>query len=219
MKTKRIIILCVVYYAICLLSCTTLKRYSSEGPPVNDNSLAGVDLFGFELSEARPEVNEKTLWDMSADAQAQFIKILNARYPENEKFLEAMSFRYLNEYRPPASGDFVNKDLRMIFSVSKRHDYDNRKSQSGIKISPADRIEYLKIVLSVPDNAGINFCGWNMYSTEYGSIDIGDISFSRSLEAGTAASFAGEGKGTGYEISGTTKSTYSRREEQEIKYI
>jgi hypothetical protein len=218
MKTISILLFFAECSTICLLSCTTLRRYSSEGPPLSDNSLAGVDLFGFTLSEARPEVSEKTLWDLSADAQAQFIKILNTRYPENKSFIEAMNFRYLNDLKLAASGDFVNKDLRMIFSVSRKHDYNNMLSQAGVRLSPADRIEYLKIILSIPENSGIRFRDWNMYSTEYGSIDIGDVSFSRSLETEGSATFFSEGKNSGSEIAGTTKSAVSRREEQEIRY-
>ena len=199
-------------------SCSTLKRYSSVQPTGTDNSLASIDLFGFRLSEAKPENGNKTLWDLSADAQSQFIKILNARYPENEKFLQAMSFEYLKEDAPPLPQNYVSKDLRMIFSISKQRDYGNKNNPSRLELSPADRIEYLKITLRIPDDSGVRFTGWNMFTTEYGSIDIADVSFSRSLEIDASGLLSTDKKETGGELSAGGKSSASRREDQEIKY-
>ena len=165
-----------------IFSCTTLKRYSSIQTSAADNSLASIDLFGFRLSEAKQEDGNKTLWDLSADAQSQFIKILNTRYPDNEQFLKAMSFKYMEAEAPPLPYDYISKDLRLVFSVSKQRDYGKKDNISVAELSPADRIEYLKITLCIPDEYGVRFTGWNMFTTEYGSIDIADVSFSRSLE-------------------------------------
>ena len=197
-------------------SCTTLKRYSSVQPTGSNNDLAGVDLFGFRLSEARTENANKTLWDLSADAQSQFIKILNARYPDNEAFLRAMSYQYLKDEAPSLPYNYVNKDLRMIFSVTRQRDYGNKDNPSGLMLSPADRIEYLKITLRIPEDSGIRFTGWNMYTTEYGSVDIADVSFSRNLEL-DASGLLSSGK-TGSELSAEGKSATNRKEDQEIKY-
>jgi hypothetical protein len=199
-------------------SCSTLNRYSSVQPTGTDNSLAGIDLYGFRLSEAKPENENKTLWDLSADAQSQFIKILNARYPENEKFLEAMSFEYLKDDAPPLPSDYVSKDLRMIFSISKQRDYGNKNNPSRLQLSPADRIEYLKITLRIPEDSGVRFTGWNMFTTEYGSIDIADVSFSRSLEIDASGLLTKDKKETGGEVSAGGKSSASRREDQEVRY-
>jgi hypothetical protein len=199
-------------------SCTTLKRYNSIDQSVTDNNLAGIDLFGFRLSESKPESGNKTLWDLSADAQSQFIKILNTRYPDNEEFLEAMSFEYLREDTQVLPENFVSKDLRMIFSISKKRDYGNKNNPSRIELSPADRIEYLKITLSIPDDSGVRFTGWNIFTTEYGSVDIADVSFSRSLEIDASGLLSANNKGSGGELTAGGKSTATKREDQEIKY-
>ena len=200
------------------LSCTTMKRYSSVQPTGTDNALASVNLFGFTLSEAKPENGNKTLWDLSADAQAQFIKILNARYPDNDEFLRAMSYEYMKENVLSLPYNYVSKDLRMIFSISKQRDYGNKNNPSRLKLSPADRIEYLRITLMIPEDSGVRFTGWNMFTTDYGSIDIADVSFSRSLEIDASGLLSADKKETGKELSAGGKSTASRREDQEIKY-
>ena len=115
-----------------ITACTTMKRYSSIQPALYDNTLAEVDLFGFRLSDSKSPGGNKTLWDLSADAQSQFIKILNARYPDNERFLDAMSFKYLEEEATIFPGDYVSKDLRMIFSISKKRDFGNKQNLSGM---------------------------------------------------------------------------------------
>lgn len=217
MKSKiyfSLLILTVVF----TFSCTTLKRYNSLEPSGTDNSLAGIDLFYLRLSPAEPENGNKTLWDLSADAQSQFIKILNARYPGNDEFLQAMSFRYLGEATPILPFDYISKDLRLIFSISKKRDYRTKHNHSGPELSPADRIEYLKVTLSIPEASGVRFIGWNMFSTEYGSIDIADVSFSRSMEIDASGLLSADKNGTVKEMSAGGKSSAARKEDQEIKY-
>jgi hypothetical protein len=104
MKSKPFLLFFIPWIAL-IFSCTTLKRYSSIRPSATDNTLASIDLFGLRLSEAKPDDKNKTLWDLSADAQSQFIKILNTRYPDNEQFLKAMSFKYLESETPPLPYD------------------------------------------------------------------------------------------------------------------
>jgi hypothetical protein len=217
MKSKSLSIL-ILMWMVLTSSCTTMKRYNSIEQSASDNNLAGIDLFGFRLSDPKPEIGNKTLWDLSADAQSQFIKILNNRYPENEKFLEAMSFEYLKEESHPLPEDFVNKDLRMIFSISKQRDYGKKNNYSRLALSPADRIEYLKISLRVPDDSGVRFAGWNIFTTEYGSVEIGDVSFSQSLEIDAAGLLSADTKESVGEVSAGGKSTSNRKEDQEIKY-
>ena len=217
MKPKSCSII-IILGIILTSSCTTLKRYNSVEQSATDNDLAGIDLFGFRLSESKPENGNKSLWDLSADAQSQFIKILNNRYPDNDKFLEAMSFEYLKADAQLLPENFVNKDLRMIFSVSKQRDYGNKNNPSRLELSPADRIEYVKITLRIPDDSGVRFTGWNIFTTEYGSVDIADVSFSRSFEIDASGLLSGDNKGSGEEVAASGKSTTSTKEDQEIKY-
>jgi hypothetical protein len=217
MKPKLIILMILLVF-ILSATCSTLKRYNSVQTSGYDNTLAAIDLFGFRLSQANPENGSKSLWDLSADAQAQFIKILNARYPDNDKFKESLSFEYLKGGEEFLPEDYVSKNLRLIFSVSKRRDYIRDQSSPGLILSAADRIEYLKITLKIPEDTHLRFTGWNMYTTEYGSVDIADISFSRSLELDASAFQSSKTDDSGVELSAGGGSSVNRKENQAIKY-
>jgi hypothetical protein len=204
--------------AIIVCGCTTLKRYDSVQSPETDNDLADIDLFGYSLSGPGAETGTKTLWDLSADAQSQFIKILHVRYPDNEKFINALSYEYLKPNTAQSPASYINKDLRMIFSVSKRLGFGERNSPPGFNLSPADRIEYVRISLKIPDNAGLKFRGWNMFTTDYGSIEIADVSFSRNLEIDASGVLPVGSKASSGELSAAGKSSSGRKEDQGIQY-
>jgi hypothetical protein len=114
--------------------------------------------------------------------------------------------------------DYISKELRLVFSISKQRDYGKKDIISAAELSPADRIEYLKITLRIPDEYGVRFTGWNMFTTEYGSIDIADVSFSRSLEMDASGMLLSDNKAAGRELSSGGKTSASRKEDQEIKY-
>ncbi len=217
MKTHSIIIL-LIPLLVLSTGCTTLKRYKSVKTSGIDSTIADVDLFGIRLSRAIQEKGSKTLWDLSADAQSQFIKILNSRFPDNEKFLNSLSFEYMNGKEELLPNDYVSKDLRLIFSVSKSRDYSKERVFPGSKLSQADRIEYLKISLEIPENSCLRFTGWNMYTTEYGSVDIADISFSRTVDLDASASLSAKKEVVGGDVSAGAKSSISRKEDQAVKY-
>lgn len=215
---KQPLILLFITSVYLTVSCTTLKRYDSIQQPGTDNALAAIDLFGFRLSKAKPENGNKTLWDLSADAQTQYIKILNVRYPDNENFINALNLEYLKDDQSVKAEDYVNKDLRMIFSISKLHGFSGPVGSSGFDPSPADRIEYLKITLRIPGSPGLKFTGWNKFTTEYGSVNIADVSFSRSIEINGSGLFSSDRKVTAGEIAAEGKYIANRKEDQEILY-
>ena len=86
--------------------------------------------------------------------------------------------------------DFTRKELLMVFTVSRDRDYARLNDPSG-RFSPADRIEYLKLTLQIPQENQLKFTRWNRYATEYGEINIADVSFSRSLELDAGGDPAG----------------------------
>jgi hypothetical protein len=217
MQTKLIIIL-LVTGAVFMQSCTTLKRYKSAKNSETDNTLADINLFGFRLSQAKPEKESKNLWDLSADAQSQFLRILNSRYPDNEMFINSLNFKYMNSQVEILSDDYTNKELRLIFSVSKKRDYTKTGSLIKAGLSPADRIEYLKISLDIPEKSKLRFTGWNMFTTDYGSVDIADVSFSRNLDQGASAYLSAGSEPVKGNSAIEGKSSFSRKEDQAIKY-
>ena len=217
MKTKYSALFLVISFSL-MAGCTTAKRYSSRMSRLNENSLAEIDLFGFRLSDSKPSEEAKSLWDLGAEAQAQYIRILNTRYPDNERFREAVNYRYFEDLQEAMPDDYINKDLRLVFSVSKNHDYYNPGHTGGITVTPADRIEYLKISLELPERSPLRFTGWNMYSTEYGSIEIADITFSRSIEIDATTGLTAGDDNTEGKITAGGRSSLSRKEDQSLKY-
>jgi len=199
-------------------SCTTLKRYNTILEPENNDHIAWIDLFGYRLSAPKTGENGKNLWDLSADAQSQFIKILNIRYPDNEQFLNSLNMKFVMDNTNELSDDYTKRDVRMVFSVSKARDYLKNSTLPGIKLTPADRIEYLRISFKIRESHLLRFTGWNMFSTEYGSIDVGDISFDRSIELNSSSGLTSKKDNAGSELSAGVTASLSRKEEQSVRY-
>lgn len=187
-----------------------MKRFGSATYGGKDDSLVDIELFGSSLTTSEPDLKGKTLWDLSASAQTQLIQIFNERYRDNESFTAALNSTYMLEDERPVP-DYSEKDLRMVFTIRKLRDYTalHGTSLSG-RYSPADRIEFLKFSLRVPEEYGLRFKSWNRYSTEYGELDIADISFSRSFEIEVDAE-PGERSSFG------TRRSLSRDEEQSLR--
>lgn len=204
-------------FLILTASCTSMKRYRSLANSDADNSLSNISLFGSRLSQTAPGSDAKNLWSMSADAQSQFIKILDSRFPDNEKFLNSLNNEYLKGKNETVTEDFVKKDLRLVFSVSKKRGYNKDSSLKLSELSPADRIEYVKITLTLKDE-GLSFKGWNMYTTEYGSVDVGDVSFSKSIDITASASTPKNENSSKTALTSEAKASLSRKEDQEVKY-
>ncbi len=156
-----------------------MKRFQSATYRHADNTLVDVGLFTTRLSGIPDSGPGGNLWELSAGAQTQFMQILDTRFPETGSFLEALGRDYLggSTYH---TADLTEKNLRLVFSVSKHRDFERINDHSG-RFSPADRIEYLSISLTLPEDSPLQFTQWNRFSTEYGEIDIADITFSRSF--------------------------------------
>jgi len=198
--------------SVCLLlfltaGCSSVKRHKSAQWKAQDNSLVDMELFGASLEHPGMDAADKNLWDLSASAQAELIQILHERYPDNKQFISSLNNKYLAEGLIPLP-DLSTKDLRMVFTVSKRRDYrDLNKSSS--RFSQADRIEYLKFSLELPPDYNMRFKKWNRFGTEYGELEIADVSFSTSLDL--------EAEGVIRESDTGGKLSFSKNEQQEVK--
>ncbi|MCP4314401.1 MAG: hypothetical protein GY790_24365 [Bacteroidetes bacterium] len=192
---------------ILLTGCTSVKRFKSASYKGEDHNLVDMTLFRTTLGPSGPEKTGKSLWDLSADAQTQMIRIYNERYPDNGQFNAALNQEYLVNRSGPVA-DFTHRDMRMVFTISKEKDYTTI-GESGSRFSPADRIEYMKFSLEIPAVYSLRFTGWNKYSTEYGEIDIADMSFSRSIDLNADVS-------TEF-VEGGIKSSSTRKEDQSVR--
>ena len=188
-------------------SCTSVKRFKSADYKGEDNTLVDMSLFGTSLDRPSLDPGGKSLWDLSAGAQTQLIQILDERFPENGPFAGALNQEYMASGAGPMV-DFTRNNLRMVFTISKKKDY-TILGEGGSRFSPADRIEFLKFSLEIPEEYNLAFTGWNRYTTEYGEIEIADVSFSRSIDLSGDIS-------TDYVDAGI-KSTSGRKEDQAIR--
>ena len=190
-----------------ITGCTSVKRFKSAEYKGVDNTLVDMELFGASLEQSGPDQPGRNLWDLSASAQTRLIQILNERYPENRQFFGALNHEYMLD-SPGSIVDLTDNKLRMVFTISRKKDY-SVIGEGGSRFSPADRIESVKFSLAIPEEYNLSFTGWNRYLTEYGEIEIADMSFSRSLEL--SGDFSSEYADAGI------KSTSGRREDQAVR--
>lgn len=205
---KRIFLLAGSLVIYLFAGCTSVKRFRSATYKSEDNTLVDMTLFGSRLMPGETDQGGGDLWDLSASAQNQLIQILDERYPGNEQFFSSLGREYPveDEFAFP---DLIRKDLRMVFTISKERNYKALNNPSG-RFSPADRIEYLKFSLELPAEYNLRFSRWNRFATEYGELEIADVSFSQSLDLdmdGTLENLA--------DIQG--KANTGRTEEQKVK--
>ncbi len=216
---KSISVIPIILLIVFGSGCSTLNRYGVQQSQGSNDSLVNIDLFGFQLNDQKAISTGKTLWDLNADAQSQLLRIFNSRYPDNDSFLNSLNHEYPGGKMTPADMDYTGKNLRMVFSVSK-----SRKPVSDISgvrrnFSAADRIEYVRISLSIR-TPYLKFTGWNLFSTEYGTIDLANVSNTRSLElkgSTLSSSSTGEKDADKKETSVSGTASLSRKEELALK--
>jgi len=197
---------------LCMLSsCTSVKRFKSADYKGLDNALVDVELFSSRLATEPLPRQDMNLWNLSANAQTRLVQILDERYPDNAQFISALS----KNYEPGGASaveDFTRKELLMVFSLTRERDYAGIHDPAS-RFSPADRIEYLKLTLELPEENKLKFTRWNRYATEYGELEIADVSFSRSLELDAG------GDPGGVDVSGRASLNRNERQVIESRYL
>lgn len=191
-----------------IAACTSVKRFKSVDYRGEDNTLVDVELFNTRISNETNAVREKNLWTLSANAQSHLVQILDERYPDNDQFMSVLSGNFGPE--DFQGEEYTRKDLRMVFTISKNRDYSLLNDANG-RFSPADRIEYLILSLEIPEHYKLRFYEWNRYITEYGEIDIADVSFSRNLDLSLEGSPGGVDMGSGASLGRNEKQELSKR--------
>jgi hypothetical protein len=181
--------------------CTTVKRYRSAEYKGEDNKLVMMHLTGARIEPEAKDPVYKDLWSLSDHGQQALINSLDKRNTDNDKYLKALNGQYMKKDDGPSTIDFTSKNLKMIFTISKKRAYETLGMDTS-KFSPADRIEYLKYNLEISPEMPLKFQKWNQYTTQYGTVSIADMTFSKSLSAtagyGASGTSSNENKnGTG----------------------
>lgn len=213
----RPVLIILMIGATCLTACTTFKtfrRYQSAAPAKVKDNLAAIDLFMTKVDSPAKKDEGQNLWKLADHGQAELIKTLDKRSPTNEKFIKSLNNTYLKKSDDGDPLDLSGKDLTMVFTITKQRDYEHLGDENST-FSPADRIEYLHYDLTFADTSiPLRFKRWNRYTTEYGSLDIGDVSFSRSLSATAGIGDSSFFLSPNVSVTGTA----SDSESQHIKY-
>ena len=220
MKNTTVFLL-IFLFLILILSCSSLRRYRTRTKDGRNDDLVTIAMLRKSLLSRSPDSQGKALWDLTADAQSQLIKIINVRYPDNSMFIRALNMKYMPGMNDTVSDDYTNFNMRLVFSVGKVRDTLCRPEYAGVKITPADRIEYLCIKLSIqPIHGGSSLCfkNWNLYSTDYGSIDIGEVSSTVSGELTPKISQTFNTNVKDAEKSSGAAFSASRKEDQKVGY-
>jgi hypothetical protein len=216
----------LIVYSFWMTGCTTVKRYkqventTKEAPVVEDSlpydeSHLKVAMRISDTRIATPEEKpgSKSLWDLQGPGQKELLRILSKRSSDNDKFSDAINNKYMkddDDDNPVI--DLTKKNVRIVFTISRWHPYELINDNTA-GYSLADRIEYIKYRLELNDpHSSLQFTNWNKYSTEYGSIDIADMSFQQSL---TVSGGIGD-SATGYNLSASGSA--SKTENQKIQY-
>ncbi|MDA3833264.1 MAG: hypothetical protein PF495_07685 [Spirochaetales bacterium] len=214
---RKIILIILTAILVSGIACSSLKRHAAAEYKGEDNSLAAIDLFGYDLYEQGDITGPGNLWALNATAQANLREILDRRFPDNESFIRALNNKYISAAGRPDDAGYINKNLRLVLSVSKKRDYRQvgRKSRAGHPA--AGRIEYLRISLSLPDESGLKFTGWNRFTSEYADLEVGDISFNRSLDLSLGAGIS-ENEKVRRSADADIKAILSQKENQVVRY-
>ncbi|HVN57561.1 MAG TPA: hypothetical protein VMT63_04635 [Bacteroidales bacterium] len=209
--------LCIALIALLCCCTTTMKRYRSTGNATRNDDLADLYLSGVSLTSPGPANQGKTLLDLSADAQSQFIRIMNARFSDNGKFLKSLKYRFVDDPNQVEISDYVTKEMKLVFSVTRNRNYSGNDPGAIPGLTPADRIEYLRISLR-PDDSCLTFREWNMYATGYGTVDIGNVSFSGSIGQEFTTEIPVMLSGNKGSLAGKLSGAISRKEDQDVRY-
>ena len=199
----------IIFFLNCFFSSSMTRFKSAEYAGVND-SLVDINLFGTSVEPKNNGFN-KDLLLLTGEGQAELISILSKRYVDNGSFFNAIKGDYFSSNGEPVA-DYLHKDLKMVFTIGRNRSYESFTSNKSC-FSEADRIEFLKFSIQLDPKSNLKFVKWNRYSTEYDTLDIGDITFTKSYEA--AGSAGGSISGISTSISG--KSSASIQEQQNIR--
>lgn len=179
-----------------LFQDTTVRRYkSAEYIKLNDiidtvsivngiaNSInktdkprAELSIFSTKISSSKSESTEKSLWDLDSNGEAKLLEILDKRSDSDKEFYQNLEKKFLKSKPKGIVKDYSTQNLKMIISISKNRRYEDLDSSYSL----ADRIEYLKIRMD-SDSSGMHYIKWNKFQTEYGTINIGDVTFDESV--------------------------------------
>lgn len=201
-----------IFFIVDCITSSSVKRFKSAQYKGVKDSLVKINLFGTRINSDNGS-QKNGLFKLSDRGQAEFIKSMRKNYSDSGSFVNSLT-DLVNNGGPVT--DYVNVDLKMIFTITKREHYENF-GQRNSTFSPADRIEHLSFKLQLNPDSPLKFTRWNKFSTEYDTIDIAEMSFSKSFEQG--GSVGGGMSGITANISANAKQSSEEKQNIHHRYI
>lgn len=200
-----------------------IKLFGSRINPVHNDKKSNM-LCLSEAGQAEYIKAIKDLYDMSYKSEKNYNKDDTSLTEQDKKFNRglnkinsALKVDCFAEEEGNITDYYLNQDLKMVFSIIRAMPDTENKSIKNIKkrpFSPADRIEFLNFSLTIDPKSGLKFTKWNKYSTEYNTINIADMTFTKASEIGGV--LGGEYSGAKAEV--RAKSTRGIEEKQSIRH-
>lgn len=118
MKIKNLVILSFSLLLIIYCASTTVSRFKSTKSKGKNDSLVDIRLFSTRIEPAQAGI--KNILLLGDHAQARFIEILHQKYSDDdEKFQDALKRDWFGD-DGELKADYINKDLKMVFSISQK---------------------------------------------------------------------------------------------------
>ncbi|MCH7519770.1 MAG: hypothetical protein IH964_12195 [Candidatus Dadabacteria bacterium] len=158
----------------CMPQPKLTRRYNSDLVNIPNHPQAvnrGANLTVFSMDKPSSSSDTK-LTNLSDHGQAALIEALKQTTDNNtKKLLAALG----TPIKPPRNntGDIVTNvfERRLIFSIE------------NLTLRPADRIQWVKVVLELP-KGDANFKKWDKFASSYEKVDLGKLTFTQGNEFG-----------------------------------
>ena len=210
-----------------LLGCSwfsTVKRYRRIDQTVllkdvtedsvhldESNMMVTMKLSNTKIDPAEPKPSFKSLWDLQGQGQRELIQTLDKRFRDTDNYIGNLGNKYLDASKDDKDvPDLTKKKVKLVFTISRWHPYEFLDGRNE-SFSLADRVEYINYTLTLNDK-NLHFINWDKYTTQYGSVNIADVSFQHTLSAN--AGYGDTSSGLNALVSGSA----SRTENQHIQY-
>ncbi|MGB7292168.1 MAG: hypothetical protein WBD99_08350 [Thermodesulfobacteriota bacterium] len=180
MKKGFGIFLSLILLLSAITTCGPKSKYTNRFESykiVEDPKATTVTISAFSLGVPNPA--RTTILSLSEKGQAEFIKAIKEHSKENKKdFIKTLGTVITLDPQPPSILlDRTVFKRRIVFSIE------------NTSHGPADRIERVKVTLSLKENLNEpKLQNWDMFSSKYETIDLGTLQYKQSNVFGLSAS-------------------------------
>jgi hypothetical protein len=186
----------ILTLSACLGTSELTKRYKDarfeDLKEADAKGYVTVDVQSYPMTSKPPQ--RKRVFDLSDHGQQAYVTALSEKEKDADKFLSKISLP-LERAQPKTGDDRTNFMRKLVFSINN----ETKK--------PANRIDRIKLALTLKAPDAIRFSTWDRIVTNYQTVDLGKLtlgattSFALSPEITTEAGASGTLGSVSYEKS------------------